>query len=143
MILRPYLQVARTFEWPLNHTGQPTIGLCGEQMDKFKYACMCIKAAIQGSIAFGCVGVHENSSHIKYGSTPTRRLIVHNIFGIMHARFGYMIVLATVYSSEMHWYLPDSIGLDSDRMKALFDRTLSALGEVRQVRQPVTSIMGF
>lgn len=46
----------------------------------------CINAAIQSTIAFDRVGAAPDSKYVKFDATArTRRLIVTNIFGTMHA----------------------------------------------------------
>jgi hypothetical protein len=103
----------------------------------FEHACKCINAAVQGTIAFDRVGAPEESPYTKYRSTRTRRLVLTNIFGTMHAQFGNVLVLAAVYHSNMYWYLPDDTLLTLSCLSDLFDRTISALEEVAPNSPPL------
>jgi hypothetical protein len=155
MMLRPYLRLAISREWPPSHQGShrngqwshhgsPThmgeipmatskgvqmVDLNSDQKQMVKFSCMCIHAAIQSTIAFDRVGAPDNSPYAGYKSTRTQRLILTNIFGTMHAQFGNMLVLAAVYKSNMYQHLPPDTPLTPGNLNALFERTISALEE--------------
>lgn len=106
--LRPYLHIANQFiDFPPTGAGEartshhdslaPTSGssnghahllvdLSDDQNSIVKVAAMCINAAIQSTIAFDRVGAAPESTYNKFdASARTRRLVVTNIFGTMHA----------------------------------------------------------
>jgi hypothetical protein len=56
-----------------------------ERHEFYKFAHQCITGAIQSTIAFDRVGAEPGSPYEGYRPTRTRRLILTNIFGTMHA----------------------------------------------------------
>jgi hypothetical protein len=154
MMLRPYLRLAISREWPPSHQGAHRNGhwshsspshigeatskgvqmvqmvdLNVDQQKMVEFSCLCINAAIQSTIAFDRVGAPEHSEYTGFKSTRTQRLVLTNIFGTMHAQFGNMLVLAAVYKSNMYQHLPSDTPLTPSNLSALFDRTISALEE--------------
>ncbi|KAF1352956.1 hypothetical protein EJ07DRAFT_168669 [Lizonia empirigonia] len=94
-------------------------------------AAKCINAAIQSTIAFDRVGAAPGSKYVKFdASARTRRLVVTNIFGTMHAQFGNMLVLAAVFKSQLCRYLPRDTQLTKNNLILLMDRTCRVLGEI-------------
>lgn len=109
MMLRPYLRIAsHTIEFPPNaasapHSSQhnspapgdyvstPTnrgihmVELSEDQRKLIGVACQCIESAIRSTVAFDRVGADPNSPYLDYQSTRTRRLVLTNIFGTLHA----------------------------------------------------------
>jgi hypothetical protein len=151
MMLRPYLRLAISREWPpshqgsnrngqwshgsLSHVGEATskgvqmVDLNHDQSKMVEFSCLCINAAIQSTIAFDRVGAREDSEYVGYKSTRTQRLVLTNILGTMHAQFGNMLVLAAVYKSNIYQHLPPDTPLTPTNLSALFERTISALQE--------------
>ena len=109
VILRPYLRIANHFiDFPptgastarASHHNSPAptsgsssnrnvhllVDLSDDQRSIIGVAVKCINAAIQSTIAFDRVGAAPDSKYIKFdASARTRRLVVTNIFGTMHA----------------------------------------------------------
>jgi hypothetical protein len=108
VILRPYLRIANHYiDFPPTGAGgarashhnspAPTSGssnrnahllvdLSDDQKSIIGVAVKCINAAIQSTIAFDRVGAAPGSTYKKFDATArTRRLVVTNIFGTMHA----------------------------------------------------------
>lgn len=57
-----------------------------DQRSIVSVAVKCINAAIQSTIAFDHVGAVPGSKYVKFDANArTRRLVVTNIFGTMHA----------------------------------------------------------
>ena len=69
---------------PTNRNVQ-MVDLTDDQRDIIKVACQCIDSAIRSTIAFDRVGAAANSSYEGFISTRTKRLLVTNIFGTLHA----------------------------------------------------------
>jgi hypothetical protein len=153
MKLRPFLQFAieRT-EWPPSHKsghysqyGSPTaigdtptsasrniymVDLSPDQRKIIEVSCKCIYAAIQSTIAFDRIGAVEDSAYDEnFVSTRTKRLVLTNIFGTLHAQFGNMLVLAAVYRSKLYHHLPETL-LTRKKLNALFKRTIGVIEEV-------------
>jgi hypothetical protein len=141
LTLRPCLQAVLALRWEPNYYGSrldvEKAGLSSKQMEMFKFACVCIKATVQGTIAFDRVGAPHHSSHTKYDSMHTQRLVVDNIFGTMHAQFGYMLTLAAVHQTNMSWYLPKGIFIEHADLQSLLNRTISKLKEVAPSSPPL------
>ncbi|KAJ4345059.1 hypothetical protein N0V95_005968 [Ascochyta clinopodiicola] len=94
-------------------------------------AVKCISAAIQSTIAFDRVGAAPDSKYVKFdASARTRRLVVTNIFGTMHAQFGNMLVLAAIFKSQLCEYLPKDAQLTKQNLTLLMDRTCKVLDEI-------------
>jgi hypothetical protein len=110
VILRPYLRIANhsidlppagaSAAWgPQQNSPTPTadsvptstsrgvqlVELSEDQRSVIGIAAQCIHSAIQSTIAFDRVGAHPDSPYEKFKCTRTRRLVVTNIFGTMHA----------------------------------------------------------
>lgn len=109
MMLRPYLRIAsHTIEFPPNaasaaqssqhnspapgdYVSTPTnrsiqmVELSEGQRRVIGVACQCIESAIRSTIAFDRVGALPNSPYTDFKSTRTRRLVLTNIFGTLHA----------------------------------------------------------
>ena len=107
MMLRPYLRLAsHVLEFPSPPPG--TIGasqqnspsvdgnstsnryvqmveLSTDQKKIIDVACTCINSAIQSTIAFDRVGADPESPYTNFRPTRTKRLVVTNIFGTLHA----------------------------------------------------------
>jgi hypothetical protein len=153
MMLRPCLRLAVECEWPPFHQGSHQKGqhnspaytgevttatgkdvhmaeLNKDQKKLLKLSEMCIDAAIQSTVAFDRVGAPKHSPYSGYKSTRTQRLILTNIAGTMQAQFGNMLVLATVFESNMYKHLPPDTPLTLRNLEALFERTISALEEI-------------
>jgi hypothetical protein len=96
----------------------------------FDYACICINAAVQSTTAFDRVGASDDSAYSGRESTRTQRLVLPNIFGTMHSRFGNVLILAEVYQSKMYQHLPHDTLLTPNSLAAMFERTISALEEI-------------
>ncbi|KAF1351537.1 hypothetical protein EJ07DRAFT_168937 [Lizonia empirigonia] len=153
VILRPYLRVANHFiDFPptganarASHYSSPAptsggssnrnvhllVDLSDDQRSIIGVAAKCINAAIQSTIAFDRVGAAPGSKYVKFdASARTRRLVVTNIFGTMHAQFGNMLVLAAVFKSQLCRYLPRDTQLTKNNLILLMDRTCRVLGEI-------------
>ncbi|KAF3029157.1 hypothetical protein E8E12_000380 [Didymella heteroderae] len=153
VILRPYLRIANHFiDFPptganarASHHNSPAptsggssnrnvhllVDLSDDQRSIIGVAVKCINAAIQSTIAFDRVGAAPNSKYVKFDANArTRRLVVTNIFGTMHAQFGNMLVLAAVFKSQLCRYLPRDTQLTRNNLKLLMDRTCKVLGEI-------------
>ncbi|KAF2632999.1 hypothetical protein BU25DRAFT_471143, partial [Macroventuria anomochaeta] len=151
VILRPYLRIANHFiDFP--PTGASTarashfvptsdsssnrnvhllVDLSDDQRSIIGVAVKCINAAIQSTIAFDRIGAAPDSKYVKFDANArTRRLVVTNIFGTMHAQFGNMLVLAAVFTSPLSRYLPRDTQLTKQNLILLMDRTCKALGEI-------------
>ncbi|KAF2793384.1 hypothetical protein K505DRAFT_244525 [Melanomma pulvis-pyrius CBS 109.77] len=89
----------------------------------------CILSAIQSTIAFDRVGADPASPYENYVSTRTRRLILTNVVGTLHAQFGNMVVLAAAWISPLMNHLPRGT-LDNEAMSLLFYRTMNILSEM-------------
>jgi hypothetical protein len=110
MMLRPCLRIAtHTIEFPPNaasatyssqhnspastrdYVSSPTnrnvqmVELSEPQRKIIEVACQCIDNAIRSTIAFDRVGAPPDSAYKDYQSTRTRRLVLTNIFGTLHA----------------------------------------------------------
>lgn len=108
VILRPYLRIANHFiDFPptganarASHHNSPAptsgsssnrnvhllVDLSEDQRSIIGVAVKCINAAIQSTIAFDRVGAARDSKYVKFDANArTRRLVVTNIFGTMHA----------------------------------------------------------
>lgn len=112
MMLRPYLRIAsHTIEFPpatpaaniggYSQQNSPAtygdpraapanrhvqmVDLTEDQRNIIKVACQCIDSAIRSTIAFDRVGAMPGSEYKNYESTRTKRLVVTNIFGTLHA----------------------------------------------------------
>lgn len=152
MMLRPYLRIAsHNIELPPGHyntswshhspappgeASTPTnrnvhmVELSEDQRNLIKVASRCIDSAIRSTVAFDRVGADENSEYVNYKSTRTKRLVLTNIFGTLHAQFGNMLVLAAVYTSKLYAHLPSDTELTPRNLNALFERTIHVLEEV-------------
>lgn len=155
MMLRPYLRIAsHTIEFPPNAASAPSssqhnspaysgdtastptsrnvhmVDLSEDQRKIIRVACQCIDNAIRSTIAFDRVGAHPDSEYKDYKSTRTRRLVLTNIFGTLHAQFGNMLVLASVYKSKLYPLLPKDTPLTKKNLTALLARTIDVLEEV-------------
>ncbi|OWY50690.1 c6 zinc finger-like protein [Alternaria alternata] len=95
-------------------------------------ACRCINAAIQSTIAFDRVGEEPGSQYHYFQPTRRKRLIVTNIFGTLHAQFGNMLVLVSVYKSKLYLLLPSDTWLTRDNLIALLKRTIAVISEEAQ-----------
>ena len=110
MILRPYLQIAThsiglppvnasiagghqqnsptptadSVSTPMSR-GVQLVELSSDQQGIIWIAAKCVNSAIQSTIAFDRVGAPPDSPYQKFKCTRTRRLVVTNIFGTMHA----------------------------------------------------------
>ncbi|KAL1643416.1 hypothetical protein SLS61_009251 [Didymella pomorum] len=135
VILRPYLRIANHFiDFPptgangrASHHNSPAptsggssnrnvhllVDLSDDQRSIIGVAVKCINAAIQSTIAFDRVGALPGSKYVKFDANArTRRLVVTNIFGTMHA------------------YLPRDTQLTKNNLTLLMDRTCKVLGEI-------------
>ncbi|XPS74110.1 hypothetical protein M3J09_006235 [Ascochyta lentis] len=154
VILRPYLRIANHFiDFPptgastarASHHNSPAptsgsssnrnvhllVDLSDDQRSIIGVAVKCINAAIQSTIAFDRVGATPGSKYVKFDANArTRRLVVTNIFGTMHAQFGNMLVLAAVFKSHLCRYLPKDTQLTKQNLTLLMDRTCKVLGEI-------------
>ncbi|RYN56243.1 hypothetical protein AA0117_g13261, partial [Alternaria alternata] len=154
MMLRPYLKLAsHTLEFPppppgttgatQNNSPSPygnaasnrnvqMVDLSEDQHKIIKIACQCINAAIRSTIAFDRVGEEPGSQYQYFQPTRKKRLIVTNIFGTLHAQFGNMLVLASVYKSKLYPLLPSDTWLTKANLAALFKRTIAVISDVAQ-----------
>ncbi|KAI4633961.1 uncharacterized protein J4E87_001130 [Alternaria ethzedia] len=154
MMLRPYLKLAsHTLEFPPPPPGttgaaqhnSPSpypsaatnrnvqmVDLSEDQHKIIKIACQCIDAAIRSTIAFDRVGEEPGSTYHYFTPTRKKRLIVTNVFGTLHAQFGNMLVLASVYKSKLYPLLPSDTWLTKANLAALFRRTISVISDVAQ-----------
>ncbi|OSS44328.1 hypothetical protein B5807_11072 [Epicoccum nigrum] len=152
VILRPYLRIANHFiDFPptgaarASHHNSPApnhgsssdrnvhllVDLSDDQRSIIGVAVKCINAAIQSTIAFDRVGAAPDSKYVKFdASARTRRLVVTNIFGTMHAQFGNMLVLCAVFKSQLCRYLPKDTQLTKQNLTLLLDRTRKVIGEI-------------
>lgn len=151
MILRPYLRIANhTIELPPasmswssqqnspapdavstpNSRGMCLVELTESQRKIIAVAAQCIDCAFRSTIAFDRIGAAPDSPYDGFKSTRRRRLVVTNIFGTLHAQFGNMLVLAAVYKSNLHKYLPNQAQLTKANLTALLARTIDILSEV-------------
>ncbi len=87
VILRPYLRIAIDIFEPSSQQNSPaaTADLTEDQRKVIEVACQCIDAAIRSTIAFDRVGAEPDSPYGEFWSTRTKRLVVTNIFGTLHA----------------------------------------------------------
>jgi len=96
MMLRPYLRIAiHVLEFPpapatanQHNSDEPhvhMVDLSEDQQKIIEIACQCIESAVRSTIAFDCVGAEPGSVYTGYQSQRTKRLIVTNIFGTLHA----------------------------------------------------------
>jgi hypothetical protein len=109
MMLRPYLRLAsHVLEFPppppgttgASQQNSPSasaygtsasnryvqmVELTSDQKKIIDVACTCINSAIQSTIAFDRVGADPNSPYANFAPTRTKRLVVTNIFGTLHA----------------------------------------------------------
>ena len=99
VILRPYLRIANHFiDFPptdasarashqnSNRNVHLLVNLTDDQRSIIGVAVKCINAAIQSTIAFDRVGALSGSKYVKFDANArTRRLVVTNIFGTLHA----------------------------------------------------------
>ncbi|KAI4640122.1 hypothetical protein J4E93_008922 [Alternaria ventricosa] len=154
MMLRPYLKLAsHTLEFPPPPPGttgaaqhnSPSpypsaatnrnvqmVDLSEDQHKIIKIACQCIDAAIRSTIAFDRVGEEPGSTYQYFQPTRKKRLIVTNVFGTLHAQFGNMLVLASVYKSKLYPLLPSDTWLTKANLSALFRRTIAVISDVAQ-----------
>ncbi|KAF1831715.1 hypothetical protein BDW02DRAFT_571770 [Decorospora gaudefroyi] len=153
MILRPYLKLASHYvEYPppppgttgasqqnsdTDHGNSASSGryvqmveLTEQQQRIIDIACKCIDSAIQSTIAFDRVGEEPGDTYNYFTPTRKKRLIVTNVFGTLHAQFGNMLVLASVFNSKLYPLLPKDTWLTKANLAALFKRTIDVLGEV-------------
>ncbi|KAF2115552.1 hypothetical protein BDV96DRAFT_646544 [Lophiotrema nucula] len=98
-----------------------------EQSGVLHVAFQCINSAVASTIAFDRVGEKPDAHYEAYVTTPSKRLVVTNIFGTLHAQFGNMIVLAAVYNSRLRSHLPRDNKLTKANLKLLFRRTIKVL----------------
>ena len=108
------------------------VDLSEDQHKIIKIACQCINAAIRSTIAFDRVGEEPGSQYQYFQPTRKKRLIVTNIFGTLHAQFGNMLVLASVYKSKLYPLLPSDTWLTKANLAALFKRTIAVISDVAQ-----------
>ncbi|KAF7578808.1 C6 zinc finger domain containing protein [Pyrenophora tritici-repentis] len=152
MMLRPYLKLAsHVLEFPPPPPGttgasqhnSPSayahsatnrnvqmVELNEDQKKIIGVACKCIHSAIQSTIAFDRVGEEPGSTYNYFTPTRKKRLVVTNIFGTLHAQFGNMLVLASVYKSKLYPLLPADTWLTKATLSALFKRTISVISDV-------------
>ncbi|KNG46756.1 c6 zinc finger domain-containing protein [Stemphylium lycopersici] len=152
MILRPCLKLAsHVLEFPpptpsstgasqhnspspygnaLKNRKVQTVKLSEEQKKIIKIACQCINSAVQSTIAFDRVGEEPGSNYQYFTPTRKKRLVVTNIFGTLHAQFGNMLVLASVYKSNLYPLLPSDTWLTKPTLSALFKRTITVIEDV-------------
>ncbi|KAH8698055.1 hypothetical protein GQ44DRAFT_733416 [Phaeosphaeriaceae sp. PMI808] len=145
MMLRNYLRIVVTYEWPLSHQsahwshynspatigetfstttrGVQMAGLSDDERNMIQVACLCINSAIQSTVAFDRVGASKDNLYEGYISMRTTRPATTNIFGTLHAQFGNMLVLAAVYKSKLHKHLPCDTPLTAQNLHALFEHT--------------------
>jgi len=150
--LRPYLRIAcHGVDYPPSHyngswshhnspaandASTPThrninmVDLSDDQRDLVNVVSICVDSAIRSTIAFDRVGADPNSEYENYRITRTKRLVLTNIFGTLHAQFGNMLVLASVIKSKLFPHLPSSTKLTHRNLNALFDRTIHVIEEV-------------
>lgn len=90
MMLRPYLRMAThdpglvTTPHQSSSTARSS-NLSESQREIIKNAHRCIECAIKSTVAFDRVGADKDSPYQNYQSTRTKRLVVTNIFGTLHA----------------------------------------------------------
>ncbi|KAI5364420.1 hypothetical protein J4E82_011467, partial [Alternaria postmessia] len=154
MMLRPYLRIAihtLNFSPPPSSTTGVTqhslpsrygsaapnrnvqmVDLNEDQRKVIGIVCRCIDAAIRSTIAFDRVGEEPGSQYQYFQLARRKRLIVTNIFGTLHAQFGNMLVLASVYKSKLYPLLPSDTWLTRANLAALFKRTIAVISEEAQ-----------
>ncbi|KNG44379.1 c6 zinc finger domain-containing protein [Stemphylium lycopersici] len=152
MMLRPYLKLAsHVLEFPppppgstgasqhnspspyghaLTNRNVQMVELSEDQQKIIKVACQCIDSAIHSTIAFDRVGEEPGSNYQYFTPTRKKRLVVTNIFGTLHAQFGNMLVLASVYKSKLYPLLPSDTWLTKSNLSALFKRTITVIEDV-------------
>lgn len=152
MMLRPYLRIAsHGIDYPpshysgsWSHHNSPAAGgdsatttnrnvnmvdLSDDQRKLIEVASRCIDSAVRSTIAFDRVGAEPDSPYENFKSTRTKRLVLTNIFGTLHAQFGNMLVLAAVLKSKLYPHLPSNTKLTPRNLNALFERTIHVLEE--------------
>jgi hypothetical protein len=81
MVLRPYLKLAsHELEFPTRPSD-----LTENQKEIIGVAIKCINSAIQSTVAFDRVDADPNRPYANFAPTRTKRLVVTNIFGTLHA----------------------------------------------------------
>ncbi|EOA85329.1 uncharacterized protein SETTUDRAFT_137903 [Exserohilum turcica Et28A] len=152
MMLRPYLKLAShvlefpppppgstgasqhnsssPYGQPLTNRNVQMVELSEDQQKIIKVACQCINSAIHSTIAFDRVGEEPGSNYQYFTPTRKKRLVVTNIFGTLHAQFGNMLVLASVYKSKLYPLLPSDTWLTKATLSALFKRTITVIEDV-------------
>ncbi|KAH8707148.1 hypothetical protein GQ44DRAFT_777442 [Phaeosphaeriaceae sp. PMI808] len=143
MMLRPYLRIAchniaLSTSNGFSHRGSPLTDFGDAHRSlqetgsaqELKAMGQCIESAIQSTVAFDRVGATLDSEYRDYQSTRTKRLVVTNIVGILHAQFGNMLVLTSVYLSELHLILPEAANITKETLTTLIKRTINILQEV-------------
>ncbi|KAJ6192794.1 hypothetical protein J3E72DRAFT_443075 [Bipolaris maydis] len=152
MMLRPYLKLAShvlefpppppgstgasqhnspsPYGQPLTNRNVQMVELSEDQQKIIKVACQCINSAIHSTIAFDRVGEEPGSKYQYFTPTRKKRLVVTNIFGTLHAQFGNMLVLASVYKSKLYPLLPSDTWLTKSTLSALFKRTINVIEDV-------------
>ncbi|KAL6707813.1 hypothetical protein ACN47E_003713 [Coniothyrium glycines] len=162
MMLRPYLRIAshnielppegarsNAYSYSQRNPSQGGFGESGRnvqmvdlsqgQQDIINIACRGIDSAIRSTVAFDRVGADPTSPYNDYRSTRTKRLVVTNIFGTLHAQFGNMLVLTSVFTSRLLSLLPKDTKLTKKNLVALLERTMTILDEVRP-NSPILAI---
>ncbi|KAJ4303234.1 hypothetical protein N0V90_002127 [Kalmusia sp. IMI 367209] len=122
-------QVAESSGTPTD-THRDLMDLSFESQQYLRIALSCIESAIQSTIAFDRIGAHEADPYTPYVSQRRSRLIVPNIFGTLHAQFGNILVLTSVYRSNLRRHLPKPGLLTKEVLTALFERTISILSDM-------------
>ncbi|ORY11806.1 hypothetical protein BCR34DRAFT_483538 [Clohesyomyces aquaticus] len=116
------------------NTHRTLMDLTADQTNVLETAFLCVRSAIQSTIAFDRVGRQPGEAYNKYVDTPKDRLILTNIFGTLHAQFGNMIVLAAVFRSRLRNHLPtnetEGHVLTRSTLSKLFTRTITVLRDV-------------
>ncbi|KAI8938994.1 hypothetical protein NX059_004838 [Plenodomus lindquistii] len=141
MMLRPYLRIAsHVLEFPpapatanqynSEEAHVHMVDLTEDQQKIIEIACKCIESAVRSTIAFDRVGAEPDSAYTGYQSKRTKRLIVTNIFGTLHAQFGNMLVLTSVLKSKLYPRVARSTQLNRPNLTALLQRTIAILEEV-------------
>lgn len=141
MMLRPYLRIAiHVLEFPpapatanQHNSEEPNVhmvDLSEDQQKIIEIACKCIESAVRSTIAFDRVGADPDSPYTGYRSQRTKRLIVTNVFGTLHAQFGNILVLTSVLKSKLYPRVARFTSLNRANLTALFQRTIAILEEV-------------
>ncbi|KAF2747078.1 hypothetical protein M011DRAFT_403309 [Sporormia fimetaria CBS 119925] len=93
-------------------------------------ATTCIDSAIYSTIAFDRVGMDPGSKYEPFVDLPRDRLIVTNIMGTLHAQFGNMTVLCSVFKSRKCGEMLRFTKLTREVMELLIVRTIKILRSV-------------